>query len=289
MLIDFKKLNTMGVINVTPNSFSDPKKFFHSDELLQTIEQYKDRLDLIFDFGFESTAPMNSAITESEERARFDRFFEMIKDLDLSYRWISFDTYRPSNFRYFRQRFLSRYTGQGFLFNDVSGVIDDELIELLRELKTDPHFFYLYSFTHIPSRAETLKHMDFLREGDILTLAHDHFKMAESKFQEMRVNEKVVFDPCFGFSKSYEQNWELLKRFHELKKQFSDDRSWLIGISKKSFLRKSLPADTANHFIMAEKLHEQILSRMISENKGHVFYRVHDFDLVTRALENVHA
>lgn len=286
---DFKKIKTMGVINITPNSFSDPQKFFFTDELTHTLLKYSHRDDLLFDFGFESTAPMNSAITQSEELKRFDQFFEQIKDIDLNDRWISFDTYRPSSFSYFEERFKTRYKGQGFLFNDVSGVRDTELLQLLRHKKSDPCFFYNYSFTHIPSRDETLKHMTFLDEGDVVSKAMLFFEEAEKEFCSLGVNDQVVFDPCFGFSKTYEQNWELLNRFVELEKHFGHNRSWLIGLSKKSFLRKSLSQDVADPFLEAEKIHQRILSRLIDETSAHVFFRVHDFDIVNKAQGSAYA
>lgn len=275
----------MGVINVTPNSFSDPSLFYLNDNLKKVIAGNTTRRDFLFDFGMESTAPMNAPITGDEERARFDQFFDLIKDIDLNDRWISFDTYRTESFRYFESRFKSHYQGQGFLFNDVSGVIDDELKRLLEERKTDPSFRYLYSYTHIPSREETGKHMSYLKEGDIIERARTHFKRGEQIFSKLGVSDQVVFDPCFGFSKTYEQNWELIRGFSMLKNSFGEDRSWLIGLSKKSFLRKALPPETKDLFAEAEKLHESLLAGLIAEPGEHVFFRVHDFDIVNRAYD----
>lgn len=283
MLPDFKMLKTMGVINITPNSFSDPEKFFFTQALSETLKTEALKKDLILDFGFESTAPMNESISAEMEIKRFDRFFDWIADIDLNHRWISFDTYRPESFLYFSERFKSRYKGQGHLFNDVSGVLDSELARLLKDKAGDKNFLYLYSFTHIPERAETGKHMNFLREGDVLTAALEKFKEAEGPFKQWAVDEQVIFDPCFGFSKTFEQNWDLIRRFPELKKSFASNRSWLIGLSKKSFLRKSLPPETADLFAEAEKLHESLLVQFMKENNGHLFYRVHDFDIVSRA------
>lgn len=284
----------MGVINITPNSFSDPHLFYLNDSLRNIIAANTGRPHFLFDFGFESTAPMNPSVSAAVEQERFDQFFELIKDLDLSGRWISFDTYRPESFRYFESRFKGRYKAQGFLFNDVSGVLDAELQELLEERKNDPAFRYVYSYTHIPSRAETGNHMNYLlKEGDrglVLERASEHFKKGEDLFKKLGVLEQVVFDPSFGFSKTYEQNWDLIRRFPELKIRFRDEQSWLIGLSKKSFLRKSLPQDIQDDpvklFAGAEVLHERLLTQLMEENRGHLFYRVHDFDIVSRAENN---
>ncbi len=283
MLSEFKNCKTMGVINVTPNSFSDPNKFFNTTELTKALLTLKDRPDLILDFGFESTAPMNASIAAEEERGRFLHFFDLVKSIDLNDRWISFDTYRPSSFRFFETRFKERYKGQGFLFNDVSGVLDDELEDLLKEKTDDPFFKYIFSFTHIPSRSETGKHMTFLREGDVVKQALEHFQKAQDKFKSWGVDHKIIFDPCFGFSKSYEQNWDLIRHFPKLSQSFSSDRSWLIGLSKKSFLRKSLPPETSDLFAEAEKLHEDLIVQFLKNKYGHLLFRVHDFEIVDRA------
>jgi hypothetical protein len=172
MLVPFKETKTMGVINLTPNSFSDSTSMLIDTKLLKrNLTQLKKIPGLIYDFGFESTAPMNSAISSLEERNRFDLFFESIVDIDLSGQWISLDTYRPINFSYFEEKLKSRYDGLGFIFNDVSGVLDASLFDLLEGKKNQENFYYIYSFSHIPSRDKALSHMDFVKEGDILRQA----------------------------------------------------------------------------------------------------------------------
>lgn len=289
MLSDFKNCKTMGVINVTPNSFSDPQKFFHTNELTETLVRFKDRCDLLFDFGFESTAPMNSAISALEEEGRFNQFFDQLKNeaIDLNGRWISFDTYRVESFRHFEKSLKTHYNDQRFVFNDVSGVIDDSLLSLLAEKKNDPTFKYIYSFSHIPSRDLTLKHMSYVQEGDIFKQAVDHFNSATEKFEKLGIIASIIFDPGFGFSKSFDQNWDLLNRFSELQKKFPVQQSWLVGLSKKSFLRKSLPADCPEPFLEAEKLHRELIKKIIKESSSSssVLFRVHDFNIVQNVLK----
>lgn len=275
-------INTLGVINITPNSFSDPSKFQDSKILIDTLNSYKNKTNLIFDFGFESTAPMNSAITESAERERFNHFFESIKDVDLNGCNISFDTYRPSNYRYFEEQFKTRYINQTFIFNDVSGVLDNELLEFLKTKKDQSNFYFLYSFTHIPSRDSVLNHMDYLVNEDIITLAVKKFTDAYKKLSDLGFKDKIIFDPCFGFSKTYEQNWELLNRFEEVVNCLDFDVPWLVGVSKKSFLRKSLP-ESHDPYAESEILHEKIIKNILIKKMGHVIFRVHDFDIVERA------
>lgn len=273
----------MGVINITPNSFSDTiSHLHHSAELITKLNQFKKIPALVFDFGFESSAPMNSAITSHEERIRFDLFFEMIKEVDLSGQWISFDSYRPENYIYFEERFKSRYHNCGFIFNDVSGVLDAPVLDLLKSKKGCGDFYYLYTSTHIPSRDQTLSHMEFLRIGDIVEMTATHFKNGFQKLAAIGMNQQLILDPGFGFSKSFEQNWDLIHRFDELVWNLKDagiDCPWLIGLSKKSFLRKALPASN-DPFGDAEILHAKLIKEFIVKKSGHLIFRAHDPFLV---------
>lgn len=283
MLIKFRDLTTLGVINITPNSFSDPqKKIIDHDQLLSQLKTFKDYPNLILDFGFESTAPMNTSITLEEERSRFDQFLAKIKDVDLSNRWISFDTYRPLNYAYFEEQFKTRYSGNGFIFNDVSGVIDSELLEFLKKKIDQENFYYIHSSTHIPSRDHVLDHMKFLNEENIIQTSTTQFQKAHQIFKENGLLPKIIFDPAFGFSKTYEQNWELINRFSELLINLKESgivQPWLIGLSKKSFLRKALP-DSTDPFLDSEILHAKIIKELLSKNLGHLLFRVHNPELV---------
>lgn len=269
----------MGVVNITPNSFSDSISMLKdSSALLLKVENFKKVPGLIFDFGLESTAPMNRPITYLEERRRFDYFFEVISDVDLNECWISFDTYRPQNFLYFEERFKSRYSNCGYIFNDVSGVIDSALIDLLKNKKNTPHFYYIHNFTHIPDREKVLDHMSYVFSGDIVKETKNYFEKNWQVFKELGIEEKIIFDPGFGFSKSYEQNWDLIKHFDELHEQLKNcgmSTPWLIGLSKKSFLRKSV-AHGMDPFIESEKIHQKIIKDMQINSRGQLIFRAHD-------------
>lgn len=279
MLIPFKEIRTMGVINITPNSFSDSESMLQNKVALKNkITLFKNIPGLIFDFGFESTAPMNRPISLDEERNRFDLFFENIKEQDFNGQWISFDTYRPINFLYFEEKFKSRYSNCGFIFNDISGVLDEDLIELLRSKKNQENFYYIFTSTHIPSREKVLNHMDYLSEGSIIKETQSFFKKGFKLFLDIGIENKIIFDPGFGFSKNFDQNWELLSGLDQLLFGLKESKiivPWLIGISKKSFLRQSL-THSLDTFRDAELLQSKLLRELIDKKLGQFLYRVHD-------------
>lgn len=273
----------MGVINITPNSFSDSTSLISNKELLlQTLNQFRKIPGLIFDLGFESTAPMNKSIDAILERERFDHFMDSIKDFDFSDNWISFDTYRPSNYLYFEEQFKKRYSGCSYLFNDVSGVLDIELKELLEQKRKGEDFYYLYTSTHIPSRDLVGKHMQNVSSRDIIEVTRNKFSEVVRLFSELKMDHKLILDPGFGFSKSYEQNWELINRFKELEISFS--QPYLIGLSKKSFLRASLP-NSLDPFKDAEVLHAELVEKFLKSARTQLIFRAHDPFLV----ESIHA
>ena len=283
LLKPFTQLNTLGVINITPDSFSDQTRYNDKLNLEQVLKNFKNYPDLVFDFGFESTAPMNTPIAIQAERDRFDHFFHFLKDFDLNGCWISFDTYNIENFRYFESQFKERYQSCHYIFNDVSGQLDQELEEFLKIKVQSSDFYYLHNFTYLPDRTNVQSHMDYVIADNISIAAVEHFKAAYKWFQDIGFDQRLIFDLGFGFSKSYEQNWQLI---HEVPKIVNNlkkvgiDKPWVMGISKKSFLKK---ASLSNTEIELETLHLQVITAWMQKNCGHLLFRVHDPGIVLQA------
>lgn len=290
----------MGVINITPNSFSDTLKSSHSPDaasFFKKMNHFKSIPGLIYDLGFESTAPMNEGISGPLERQRFVDLMTSLSPQEFKDHfqdnWISFDTYRVENYRYFEDTFNSRLFGCGFLFNDVSGVIDSPLLEFLHTKKDEPHFFYIFNNTHIPLRSAVSKHMSFQKndKGAVL-MALDHFHKGMEEFKKNGVDHKILLDPGFGFSKNLDQNWELVEHFDDLLSGLSRlgiNGPLLIGLSKKSFLRSRFP-DSLDPYQESEILHAQIIKEMSLLAKGRgiqLIFRAHDPYLVESVYDGL--
>lgn len=269
----------LGVINRTPNSFSCTGFSLIKDHLFSQLKLH-DRFSAISDLGFESTAPMNQAITREEELSRFFEFLNLTKSHDFSGKIVSFDTYRPSSFLVMSRAFLSVHPRvEGFIFNDVSGVLDEELKQILLEAKR--HFkkeiFYVYSFCFVPNRKEVLKHNKMLRPGDsIIEECVESFKKAANYLEDVIDEKHLILDPGFGFSKTYEQNWELIYRFSYFLQEMEKAKlknTLLIGLSKKSFLRAKLGTKNPEE---TEELHQFLLKKMIGMSSRNLLLRVHN-------------
>jgi dihydropteroate synthase len=227
----------MGVINITPNSFSDGGFNLSTAKVRQKIQDFRAYTN-IFDFGAESTAPMNDAISVEEEWTRIESYLlELIDDLhedDI----ISLDTYKSEVFLKFYELARKSSKRVKLIWNDVSGKDDD----LLNTLFNDDNFQYVCSHNLCPTRTQTTDHMNFLYSGSsesLLSNMIEYFQQFINKY--LKFKNQIIIDPCFGFSKSREQNHFILKNFENFLTSFNERQKFLIGISKKSFLR--FPAD----------------------------------------------
>lgn len=244
----------MGVLNCTPNSFSDGGEL-----TLQTLRQkIADFGDVdILDIGAESTAPMNEAISWKQEWARLSPYLpELIKFPGI----LSFDTYHPETIEEIVRYYHDHGIDRELVWNDVSGKFDGFVYDFL---SLSPKFSYVLCHNLCPTRALTGKHMDYLDSELTLEKMRDFFLPFAIP--------RIIFDPCLGFSKTYEQNWEILNQFGELQAMLPENR-WLLGFSRKSFLRKKFNL-TINDRDELDWVHCEVLRRV--EMQGEVWIRTH--------------
>lgn len=280
----FNYINTLGVINRTPNSFSCLGESLADEAFFNKLNLHLRSPRVVTDVGFESTAPMNRAITPEEELARFRIFLYKTKSCDFSDRFISFDTYRPRNFLIMALEMKRYHPRAKFILNDVSGVLDRELKETLikcREFFGEHDFHYIYSFTHVPSRLDVLSHDKFLNlSRPIVDQCIDSFWAAFMFFKDLGLESQLLLDPAFGFSKSYDQNWDLIYSFSTLLKGLESKKihnPLVLGLSKKRFLRTKLNLKDPNE---TEGLHQKLILKLQSMTRRQLIFRVHDTSLV---------
>lgn len=284
------ELKILGVINFTPNSFSENNLTLseHKKNLFSKITYFKTFKNLIFDFGFESTAPFNQAISALEEKNRFEEFLNEINNLtEFFYEsFVSFDTYKIENFEYFKNIFQNKFNPKNIIFNDVSGVLDSMI---LNYLKINPNITYVLNFTNIPNRNEVLNHQKYIQEDSIIEQCIMFFKKCLLNLKIHEVPNQVILDFGFGFSKTYEQNLELLENFEKIIEVIENEfgpKIWAIGISKKSFLRKKLNYETLTEesLMESEKLHKSFLKNIFLKKQTNLIIRAHDPKIVMSAL-----
>jgi dihydropteroate synthase len=253
----------MGVVNVTPDSFSDGGQFLSpkvaSDHSLKLLDEGADILDI----GGESTRPgKKDPVTEAEEAERIMPVIEQV----LAARpgtIISVDTYRSSTAR--------RALDAGAeIVNDISGFQwDTNMPEVIAEYRCGAVLM------HMRGRPETWRTLPPLPDPtDVVKKELAYYANVALKFGVWK--EQIVLDPGFGFGKSFDENYPLLARLHELHEL---GFPILSGTSRKSFIGRTLddaPAD--------QRLIGTLATVTASVLKGAHIVRVHD---VKEAVETV--
>ena len=280
-------IKTMGVINITPDSFSDGDLFNTRDSFIKKWQELSSWADII-DIGAESTAPMNQAIDSTQELERHQKiFFPILESLEDPELTLSIDTYKVEVFTEVAKKVHQYWPKTKLIFNDVSGAIDDQLIDCLTNFEIP--FSYVYSHNLTPERSKAGNHMQFISpaQGDeFVEQISAYFKSAVEKLKDC--GRKIYLDPCFGFSKTREQNHVLLKAMPSILQEFSSF-GFIYAISRKSFLRFPLgmdAKDSKNQMILDHMQSILIFDFLKSINKGEIIFRVHDAGSMT-AVKNV--
>ena len=192
----------MGIVNVTPDSFSDGGKYINPENAVShALELIKEGADII-DLGAQSTRPGYQEISEEEEWKRLEPVLkELTKKTDIP---VSVDTYFP----YVAEKALENGAD---IINDVSGVVNPEMAKIIK--KTGAGWVIMHS-----------------KAGSVEEIKA-FFEASAQKCSELGINkEQICFDMGIGFGKSYEQNLELIANIGKYRLK---DYPLLIGLSRK--------------------------------------------------------
>lgn len=250
MIIGKEKFNenktyVMGILNVTPDSFSDGGRFVTMDKVLQRADQMVQEGASIIDVGGESTRPGYTMISDEEEISRVVPAIEAIKArLDIP---ISIDTYKSGVAE-------AAICAGADMVNDIWGLQYD-----LKMAKTIKQYDVAVTITHNKNKSTYNNFSE-----DIIRELNHLLKMA---IQQGISKDKIVLDPGIGFAKSTEQNLIVMK---QLDKFVELGCPILLGASRKSFIGNTLglPVD--------ERLEGTLATTALAVERGVMFVRVHD-------------
>ena len=258
-LVDLSTPKIMGIINATPDSFYSKSRVATSDDLKIRIEQMiEDGVDII-DIGAYSSRPNAEHISQEEELNRLLPLVEFIKK-EYPNLLVSIDTFRAKVADECIQRGAE-------LINDISGgQIEDELLEVIANKEVP------YILMHMRGTPQTM--MQYTQYEHLANELLLYFSKGIQKAKKTGIKD-VIIDPGFGFSKTLEQNYQLLNNLELLN---SLEAPLLIGISRKSMISKALNTTAEKSLNGTTALH------MIALSKGAKILRVHD---VKEAVECV--
>jgi dihydropteroate synthase len=258
----------MGVLNVTPDSFSDGGQFFSFDQAIEQAERMiAEGADMI-DVGGESTRPGSEFVSEEEE---LRRVVPVIARLAASVSIpISIDTTKSSVAR-------AALKAGAEIVNDISGLRFDPSIADVAA-RAGAGLILMHS-RGTPKDMQQLPPVEDI-VGEVISGLRESVAIAE---QRGVPREGSVIDPGIGFGKTAEQNVELIAKLDQIAAAFPD-LPLMIGTSRKSFIGKLLnnaPAD--------ERLFGTIASVVAAVLNGAQIVRVHDVKAVAEAVKIVDA
>ncbi len=258
----------MGVLNVTPDSFSDRGQFYSLERAVAHAERMASEGADLIDIGGESTRPGSEFVSEAEELRRVIPVIERLSGI--SSVPISIDTTKSSVAR-------AALEAGAEIVNDISGLrFDPQIADEVANAKAGLILMHSRgtpkTMQQMPPVDNVMKEViDGLRES--ISLACRHGVATQS----------IAIDPGIGFGKTAEENLKVIANLEQLSREFSDFPI-AIGTSRKSFIGKLLdnaPAD--------QRLYGTIASTVVAAMHGAHVVRVHDVKAAVDALRIVDA
>ena len=266
----------MGIVNVTPDSFSD-------GNLFPTLESQKEQIKTlilggaeVIDIGAESTRPNATPVSPKEEWKRLEPLLTLVKNLPTELGIdpalipeISLDTYHPETVEKAIQHSSLQWV------NDVSGEYFKDIAVLLKN--TEIRYVTMHHLGVPPSAQKTIP----LDQDPVSWIT----QWATSRIQLLQKHglktDQLIVDPGIGFGLTPSQNWEVLKRVGELKEHLqSINIPILVGHSRKSFLKSTLTEDT----IFARDLSSSLIAFCLAEKKID-YLRIHAVSMANQTLK----
>ena len=256
-----KKVKIMGIINITDNSFYSESRALTQNDILKRLSVLVSEGADIVDFGACSTKPGSKPVSAEEEWSRLEPALKLCREryADIP---ISVDTFRaPIVQRCFEE------IGP-FLVNDISAGEDDcRMLPLVGKLGLG------YVAMHKRGTPETMQ--NFCVYDNIISDIVQYFREFDHRASDAGISNWIL-DPGFGFSKTIEQNYELLDHLKEFKVL---GKEILVGISRKSFIYKKLGITPEEALSATTELHKKAIAN------GAGILRVHDVAAAKALIE----
>jgi dihydropteroate synthase len=243
----------MGVLNVTPDSFSDGGEFFSTEKAVEQGKRMAAEGAQIIDVGGESTRPGAEAVSVDEELARVIPVITELRESVPSF--ISIDTSKAAVAR-------AALEAGATIINDVTGGRSDpQMFALAGERKAALIVMHMQG---TPRTMQAAPHYD-----DVVQDVANFFRQQYERALECRVDAMAMaFDPGIGFGKTVEHNLALLANLERLR---IDDRPLVIGVSRKSSLAKMIGSNA-----MEDRLAPTIAFTALLRERGANVLRVHN-------------
>ena len=250
-LLDLSSPKIMGIINITPDSFFDGGNYFSEQDALNRAEKLLAEGADLLDIGAYSSRPSAAFVSEEEE---LKRMLPIIRALSRAFpeAILSIDT--------FRAEVAKQSVGEGaHIINDISGgSLDERMFEVIAQLQVP------YILMHMRGTPQNMQ--EFTAYEDVVQEVNLFFGERVAALRALGVKD-IILDPGFGFSKTLEQNYEMLRRFEEFHLL---ELPILGALSRKSMIYNKLGIKPA------EALNGTTVLQTVLLQQGAKILRVHD-------------
>ena len=258
-LIDLSSPKVMGILNSTPDSFFEDSRTQNKSDILKKAEMMLEEGATFIDIGGYSSRPDAENVAENEELKRVVPAIELLVK-EFPEILISVDT--------FRSKVAEEAIGAGAaLINDISaGRLDEKMMSIIAQHQVP------YIMMHMHGTPKTMKQLTAY--DDLVSDITYYFSEKIKEARTLGIND-LILDPGFGFAKTTDQNFELLKKsalFSSFKLPV------LIGISRKTMIHKTL------NISPKKALNGTTVLNTLALTKGAAILRVHD---VKEAMETI--
>ena len=259
-LLDLRQVQIMGILNFTPDSFSDSGKFFSLDKALVQVEKMLNDGAYIIDIGGESTRPNAPIVSEAEELDRVIPLIEAVRQrFDCL---ISVDSSNPAVFREAARAGVD-------MLNDIRALTEPQALETAAELALPVCLMHMQG---TPQTMQQAPHYDDLLDDVADFLNQRIFACLQAGIEQSH----IILDPGFGFGKTVEHNFALLKHLNAF---VASGFPVLAGLSRKSMIGAvtNQPVD--------QGLVGSVAGALLAAQNGAKILRVHDVEATADALK----
>ncbi|MDN6855975.1 dihydropteroate synthase [Pseudomonas sp. CAN2814] len=263
-VLDLSRPHVMGILNVTPDSFSDGGRFNQLEVALRHAAEMVEAGATLIDIGGESTRPGARVVSPTEELERVAPVVEAIaRELDVI---ISVDTSTPAVMR------ETARLGAG-LINDVRSLQRDGALDAAVDTGLPVCLMHM--------RGEPGNMQDDPRYPDILREVRDFLEERIAVCETVGIaRERIVIDPGFGFAKTQGHNLNLFRQMEQLLEMGCP---LLVGVSRKSMIGRALGRE------VGERLYGSLALAALAVSKGASIIRVHDVPQTVDVVRMIHA
>lgn len=258
--LDLSQAHVMGILNVTPDSFSDGGKHDQKDQAVAYAKQMIADGATVIDVGGESTRPGASVVEIAEEIRRVVPVVAELAKLDVI---ISIDTSQPGVIR-------EAVKAGAHIWNDVRALTRPHALETAAELNIP------VIIMHMRGEPTTMNHLDQYEDVTQEVIAELQQRVDDA-LQAGIHPKNIMIDPGFGFAKNAQQNLKLLNEFYQLNNM---GYPVLSALSRKRFIGEALDGADANHRAVGS-----VAAHLLSIQQGACMVRAHDVKAMSDAIK----